>query len=102
MRADGRDNEGPECTAADPLTGQGELTLFTGCEVKGAQSCPTLCDPMDYTVSPWNSPGQDTGVGSLSLLQGIFLTQELNPSLLHYSQIFYQLQHGEAHKYCSG
>ena len=26
--------------------------------------------------SPWNSPGQNTGVGSLSLLQGIFLTQE--------------------------
>ena len=32
--------------------------------------------------SPWNSPGQDTGVGSLSLLQGIFLTQISNPSLL--------------------
>ena len=29
--------------------------------------------------SPWNSPGQTTGVGSLSLLQGIFPTQELNP-----------------------
>ena len=33
--------------------------------------------------SPWNSPGQNTGVGSLSLLQGIFPTQGLNPSLLH-------------------
>ena len=33
--------------------------------------------------SPWNSPGQNTGVGSLSLLQGIFLTQELNWGLLH-------------------
>ena len=31
--------------------------------------------------SPWNSPGQNTGVGSLSLLQGIFPTQGLNPSL---------------------
>ena len=29
--------------------------------------------------SPWNSPGQSTGVGSLSLLQGIFPTQESNP-----------------------
>jgi len=29
---------------------------------------------MDYTV-PWNSPGQNTGVGSLSLVQGIFPTQ---------------------------
>ena len=33
--------------------------------------------------SPWNSPGQNTGVGSLSLLQGIFSTQGSNPSLLH-------------------
>ena len=31
--------------------------------------------------SAWNSPGQDTGVGSLSLLQGIFSTQGLNPGL---------------------
>ena len=29
----------------------------------------------------WNSPGQDTGEGSLSLLQGIFPTQRLNPGL---------------------
>ena len=29
--------------------------------------------------SPWNSPGQDTGVGSRSLLQGTFPTQGLNP-----------------------
>ena len=35
---------------------------------------------MDYIV-PWNSPGQDTGVGSLSLLQGIFPTKESNPGL---------------------
>ena len=33
--------------------------------------------------SPWNSPGQSTRVGSLSLLQGIFPTQGLNPGLLH-------------------
>ena len=43
--------------------------------------------------SPWNSPGQNTGVGSLSLLQGIFLTQGLNPSLPHCRQILYQLSH---------
>ena len=33
--------------------------------------------------SRWNSPGQNIGVGSLSLLQGIFPTQGLNPGLLH-------------------
>ena len=36
---------------------------------------------------------QDTGVGSLSLLQGIFLTQESNWGLLHCRQIFYQLSY---------
>ena len=43
--------------------------------------------------SPWNSPGQNTGVGSLFLLQGIFPTQGLNPGLLHCKQILYQLSH---------
>ena len=62
-------------------------------EVKVAQSCPTLWDPMDYIYSPWNSPGQDTGVGSLSLLQGIFLTQGLNPGLPPCRGILYQLSH---------
>ena len=42
---------------------------------------------------PWNSPGQNTGVVSLSLLQGIFLTQGLNPGLLHCRQILYHLSH---------
>ena len=43
--------------------------------------------------SPWNSPGQNTGVGSLSLLQGIFPTQGSNPGLPHCRQILYQLSH---------
>ena len=43
--------------------------------------------------SPWNSPGQTTGVGSLSLLQGIFPTQGSNPGLLHCRKILYQLNH---------
>ena len=43
--------------------------------------------------SPWNSPGQNPGVGSLSLLQGIFPTQGSNPSLLHCRWILYQLSH---------
>ena len=42
---------------------------------------------------PWNSPGQNTGVGSLSLLQGIFPTQRLIPGLLHCRWILYQLSH---------
>ena len=43
--------------------------------------------------SPWNSPGQNTGVGSLSLLQGILPIQRLYPGLLYSRQILYQLGH---------
>ena len=43
--------------------------------------------------SPWNSPGQNTGVGSLSLLQGIFPTQEWNLGLLHCRWSLYQLSY---------
>ena len=42
---------------------------------------------------PWNSPGQKTGVGSPSLLQGIFPTQGSNPGLPHCRWIPYQLSH---------
>ena len=43
--------------------------------------------------NPWNSPGQNTGVGSLSLLQGIFPTQGSNPGLPRCRWILYQLSH---------
>ena len=60
-------------------------------KVKVAQSFLTLCDPHGL-YSPWNSPGQNAGVGSFSLLQGIFPTQALNPGLLHCRRILYQLR----------
>ena len=43
--------------------------------------------------SPWNSPGQNTGAGSLSLLQGIFPTQGSNTGLPYCKQILNQLSH---------
>ena len=49
-------------------------------KVKVAQSCPTLCDPVDYTADGILQAGI-TGVGSHSLLQGIFPTQGSNPDL---------------------
>ena len=57
--------------------------------MKVAQLCPTLCDPMDYTVYgilqarilEWDS-----------LLQGIFPTQGLNPGLPYCRQILYQVE----------
>ena len=41
--------------------------------------------------SPWNSPDQNTGVGSFSLLQGIFQTQGSNTGLPHCRQILYDV-----------
>ena len=43
--------------------------------------------------SPWNSPDQNTGAGSLSFLQGIFPTNRLNPGLPRCRRILYQLSH---------
>ena len=56
-----------------------------------SQSYLTLQNPTDY--NPWNSLGQNTGVGSLSFLQGIFPTQESNPGLPHCRWILYHLSH---------
>ena len=43
--------------------------------------------------TPWNSPGQNTGMGNLSLLEGIFPTQGSNPGLPHCRQILCQLSY---------
>ena len=53
-----------------------------------AQSCQTLCDPMDCSTPGSSvhedSPGKNSGVGHHALLQGIFPTQGLNPGLPHH------------------
>ena len=60
-----------------------------------AQLCPILCPPMEYSLpgSSLHGLGKNTGVGSHSLLQGIFPTQESNPDLLHCRQILHHLSH---------
>ena len=85
-------------------------------KVNVAQSCPMLCNPMD--CSPWNSPGHNTGVGNLSLLQDIFPTRGSSqprhqprssalqadslptkgPRINLYSSVYYLLQQGTLHK----
>ena len=55
-------------------------------------SPPHGLEPIRLLCS-WNSPGKNTGEGSHSLLQGIFLTQGLNPGLLNCRQILYSLNH---------
>ena len=49
--------------------------------------------------SPWNSPGENNGVGSRSLLKGVVPAQGSNPGLLHCRQILYQLSHQGSHIY---
>ena len=62
-----------------------------------AQLYPILCNPMDYSPPGssvlGDSPGKNTGVGSLSLLQGDFPTQESNQGPLHCRRILYQLSY---------
>ena len=60
--------------------------------VKVAQSCLDSLRPPGLH-SPWNSPGHNTGVGSLFLLQGIFPIQESNPGPPHCRRILYHLSH---------
>ena len=63
-------------------------------KVKVVQLCLTLRSHELYSL--WNSLGQSTEVGSLSLLQGIFLTQGLNPGFPHHMWILYQLSYRES------
>ena len=63
-------------------------------KVKVTPSCPTLWPHGLY--SPWNSLGQNTQMGSHSLLQGIFPTQGSNPGLPHCRQTLYQLSRKES------
>ena len=64
-------------------------------KVKVAQSCPTLCDRMDYSLPGSSIHGifqvRSTGVGCYFLLQGIFLTQGSNLGLPHCRQTLYHL-----------
>ena len=59
------------------------------------ESCSVVSDSLQAhgLYTPWSSPGQNTGVDSCSLLQGIFPTQGLNPDLLYCRQILYWLSH---------
>ena len=57
------------------------------------QSGPDSLRPHGLYLCPWSSPGKDTGVSCLSLLQGIFLTRGSNLGLLHCRQILYHLSH---------
>ena len=62
-----------------------------------AQSCLTLCDPLDCSPQGssvhGDSPGKNTEMGCHALLQGIFPTQQSNLGPQHCGQILYHLSH---------
>ena len=77
--------------------GGGECACMLIHLVTSVQSCPTLCDSMDYSP-PGSSvhgdaPGKNTEVDYHALLQGIFPTQGSNPGLPHCMWILYQLSY---------
>ena len=74
------------------------LTIVEWNGMKWSESCSFVSDSLQPhgLYGSWNSPGQNTGVGSCSLLQGIFPTQGLNPGFPHCRQILYQLATREA------
>ena len=84
-------NRGPASTSSSA----GFLTAAQWAVISERESRSVVSDFLwlHGLYSPWNSPGQNTGVGSCSLLQGIFPTQGSNPGLPHYRRILYHLSH---------
>ena len=91
--------------STDRLTGQRALQAMQTATAKTlrwenereSRSVMSLGSATPWAIhGPWNSPGQNTGRGSLSLLQGIFPTQGSNPGLQHCRQILYRATR-EAH-----
>ena len=78
-----------------------DSTQKMGCIQKWSESRSVISNSLrpHRLYSPWNSLGQITGVGSRSLLQGIFPTQRLNPGLPHCGWILYQLGHTSPYKF---
>ena len=60
-----------------------------------SESCSVVSDSLWHhgLYNPWNSPGQNSSMGSHSLLQGIFSTQGLNPGLPNCRGILHRLSH---------
>ena len=79
---------------------------FICLDVPGKHPCRLYLNatlkPVDPTLKPvdLNHPDQNTGVGNLSLLEGIFPIQGSNPGLPHWRLILYQLSHQGSPKAC--
>ena len=82
------------CNRTGDSTGLGPLHPSTFRKLE-SESHAVMSDSLQLhgLYSPWNSPGQNSGVGGLFFLQGIFPTQGSNPDLPHCRRILYQLSH---------
>ena len=78
------------CQSRGDAAGAAKRNQLLHCESESHSVMSNSLRPYGL-YSPWNSPGQNTEVGSLSLLQGIFPTQGSNPGFPHHMQILYQL-----------
>ena len=92
----------PSCPGGEEVCFHSDLTaclskqMFQGNnQVSESETCSVVSNSLwpHGLYSPWNSPGQNIGVGSLFLLKGIFLTQGSNWGLLHCRWILYQLSY---------
>ena len=89
----------PETYFISSLTLPPQSIIFVHMLIVHKEWCPTLCNPMDCCP-----PGSSVHgilqvrrrVGCHAFLQGIFLTQGLNPGLLQFGQILYCLSHQES------
>ena len=81
--------------ASSVTTGASQNSVLPLLKVKWSESHWIVSDSLwpHGLYSPWNSPGQNTGVGNLSLPQGIFPTQGTNPGLPHCRWILYCIGH---------
>ena len=83
---------GGRCPANTAAPGLGAIALVPLSQSEGRSVASHSLRPHGLR-SPWNAPGQNTGMGSLSLLQGIFPTQGRSPGLPQCRWILYQLSH---------
>ena len=83
------------CGPHDEITSCPQGILSVSLLDKESESHSVVSDSLQpqELYGPWNSPGQNTEVGSLSLFQGIFPIQGSNPGLPHCRRILYQLNH---------
>ena len=110
----GVESQTPPLPVAPPVLGKGSTMQIQHLTpvVSKARCCRCLVSCVRHFVTPrivacqvlcpWNFPGKNTGVGSHSLLQGIFPTKGLKPGLLHCRWILYHLSHQGNPAYLEG